>query len=162
MSSSPALAPARRAGRPHRSSRDLIVDAAIAVADEHGVDAISMNRLAQRLGVGTMTLYGYIPGKHALLDEMTAALLDETGPHPDPLSYLTSLDALASDHPSLPQLVAARSDMVWHRLTAIGGASEAGLRAALSYTIGHLLVRGAADADASDIGAGLRACLALR
>lgn len=47
-----------------------IVDAAVEIADEHGLDAVSIRSVASRLGVGAMTLYRYIPGKAELLDLM--------------------------------------------------------------------------------------------
>jgi AcrR family transcriptional regulator len=46
---------------------DRIVDAAITLADRDGVDALSMRRVAAELGVGTMSLYRYVPGKAELL-----------------------------------------------------------------------------------------------
>lgn len=47
-----------------------IVDTAISVADTDGIDALSMRRVARDLGVGTMSLYRYVPGKAELLDLM--------------------------------------------------------------------------------------------
>jgi AcrR family transcriptional regulator len=51
-------------------SVDLIVDTAIRIADEEGLEALSMRRVASELGVGTMSLYRYVPGKAELLDLM--------------------------------------------------------------------------------------------
>jgi AcrR family transcriptional regulator len=47
-----------------------IVDAAVEIADGHGLDAVSIRSVATRLGVGAMTLYRYIPSKAELLDLM--------------------------------------------------------------------------------------------
>ncbi len=47
-----------------------IVAAAIELADAEGLDAVSMRRVAERLGIGTMSLYTYVPGKGELLDLM--------------------------------------------------------------------------------------------
>lgn len=49
---------------------DQIVTAALTLVDREGVDALSMRRVARELGVGTMTIYRYIPGKAELLDLM--------------------------------------------------------------------------------------------
>jgi AcrR family transcriptional regulator len=49
---------------------DQIVEAAIALADAEGLAALSMRRVAEALGVGTMTLYRYVPGKAELIDVM--------------------------------------------------------------------------------------------
>lgn len=59
----------RRGPKP-RLTLDAIVDQAIAVADADGLEAVSMRRVATDLGVGTMSLYRYIPGKEELLDLM--------------------------------------------------------------------------------------------
>jgi AcrR family transcriptional regulator len=47
-----------------------IVTAAIDLADTEGVDALSMRNVAQRLGVGTMSLYTHVPNKTDLIDLM--------------------------------------------------------------------------------------------
>ncbi|MEU8106733.1 TetR/AcrR family transcriptional regulator [Nonomuraea muscovyensis] len=49
---------------------DMIVDAAIAVADEQGMAALSMRAVGERLGRTAMALYTYVPGKGELLDLM--------------------------------------------------------------------------------------------
>src|SRR5690606_33184773 len=43
--------------------------------DEEGVEALSMRRLAQKLGVGTMSLYRYVPSKGDLLNLMLDAVV---------------------------------------------------------------------------------------
>jgi AcrR family transcriptional regulator len=58
-------------------SRAEIVDAAIAVADAEGSDAISMRRIAQVLRAGTMSLYWHVANKEHLLDLMLDALIAE-------------------------------------------------------------------------------------
>jgi AcrR family transcriptional regulator len=50
--------------------------AALAVISERGTDA-GMEEIAQRAGVGVGTLYRRFPSKEALVDELTAALLDD-------------------------------------------------------------------------------------
>ncbi|MGW0252196.1 TetR/AcrR family transcriptional regulator [Nocardia goodfellowii] len=49
---------------------DQIVEAAVRVADTEGLEAVTMRRVATELGIGTMTLYRYLPGKGELLDLM--------------------------------------------------------------------------------------------
>jgi AcrR family transcriptional regulator len=51
-------------------SVEAVVKAAIELADQEGLDAVSMRRVAQRLDVGTMSLYTYVPAKAELLDLM--------------------------------------------------------------------------------------------
>jgi AcrR family transcriptional regulator len=54
-----------------------IAEAAIEVADTQGLDALSMRRVAEQLGVGTMSLYTYVPGKAELIDVMLDAVHGE-------------------------------------------------------------------------------------
>ena len=51
-------------------SLGIIVRAAIELAGEDGIAGLSMRRVAERLGVGTMSLYTYVPGKAELLELM--------------------------------------------------------------------------------------------
>lgn len=53
---------------------DEVVAAAIALADDEGLEAVTMRRLAQSLGKATMTLYTYVPGKTELVALMLDAL----------------------------------------------------------------------------------------
>ncbi|MFF2549878.1 TetR/AcrR family transcriptional regulator [Nocardia sp. NPDC058058] len=64
-------------------TRAAIVDTAITLADESGIDALSMRRIAERMGAGAMSLYRHIPNKDTLL----AAMTDEVArrnPYPPP------------------------------------------------------------------------------
>ena len=69
---------ATRARRP-ALTRESIADTALAMVDRDGVDALSMRRLADELGVGTMTLYGYFRSKEELLDAVMDASVIDTG-----------------------------------------------------------------------------------
>jgi AcrR family transcriptional regulator len=66
--------------RPGRSglSVDRIVAAAIEVADADGLPALSMRRVAEKLGVGTMSLYTHVPRKAELIDLMLDRAYGET------------------------------------------------------------------------------------
>jgi AcrR family transcriptional regulator len=71
--------------RPHRGagakrpalSRDQVVRAAIEFADEEGLEAMSMRRIAARLGAGTTSLYWHVPSKDALYELMFDAVMGE-------------------------------------------------------------------------------------
>ncbi|GAB3066287.1 TetR/AcrR family transcriptional regulator C-terminal domain-containing protein [Intrasporangium mesophilum] len=62
--------PATRRGPKAALSVQEIVAAAIALADEGGIDAVSMRAVGDRLGRTPMALYTYIPGKAELIDLM--------------------------------------------------------------------------------------------
>lgn len=56
-------------------SREEIVDAAIAIADSEGAEAVSMRRIAQVLRAGAMSLYWHLANKEHLLEQMLDALM---------------------------------------------------------------------------------------
>jgi AcrR family transcriptional regulator len=67
----PAAIP--RHGPRQQLSIDQVAAAATATADVESLEAVTMRRVAQDLGVAPMTLYTYVPGKAELLDLMLDA-----------------------------------------------------------------------------------------
>ena len=65
------------AARRPRYTRDQIAAAALAIADDEGIEAVSMRRVAAALGAGTMTLYHYVRTKDDLLDLMDDTIMGE-------------------------------------------------------------------------------------
>lgn len=64
--------------RPRGSlTQDEVVDVALVLIEEHGVEALTMRRLAEHLGVNPMTLYLRFDNKDALLAAMVARRLSE-------------------------------------------------------------------------------------
>jgi AcrR family transcriptional regulator len=53
-------------------SKERVLDAAVAFADEHGIEALSMRRLAKELGVEAMSLYNHVANK----DDLLAGIID--------------------------------------------------------------------------------------
>ena len=53
-------------------SKQRILEAAIAFADEYGVDALTMRKVADKLGCGVMSLYNHVSNK----DEMLVGMVD--------------------------------------------------------------------------------------
>jgi AcrR family transcriptional regulator len=60
-------------GRARGLRREQIVRAAITIADRDGLDALTMRRVAEQLGAGTMSLYWHVRNK----DELTELMRDE-------------------------------------------------------------------------------------
>jgi len=58
-------------------SRARIAAVAVELADEEGFEAVSMRRVAQELGAGTMTLYHYVANKDELVTLMLDAVMGE-------------------------------------------------------------------------------------
>jgi AcrR family transcriptional regulator len=58
-------------------TRELVVEAAVALADEGGVGSLTMRKLAQRLGVEAMSLYHHVADKDAIFDGIVDAVFAE-------------------------------------------------------------------------------------
>jgi AcrR family transcriptional regulator len=61
-------------------SRERILGAALAVADDDGVDAVTMRRLGDELGFEAMSLYRHVANKDEVLDGILDLVLGETTP----------------------------------------------------------------------------------
>ncbi|MFI5841988.1 TetR/AcrR family transcriptional regulator C-terminal domain-containing protein [Catenuloplanes sp. NPDC051500] len=108
------------AGRSGLSVR-TIVAAAIEIADAEGLEAAVMRRVAEHLGVGTMSLYTHVPGKTELTALMADTVLGELYPATRPGSHDDWRDglraiahenwALYERHPWLPSAVDGRGEL---------------------------------------------------
>ena len=96
--------------RPRGSlSRDQVIASALQLADQAGIDALSMPNLARALDCGVMTLYGYVDNKDDLLDAIAhRGLADLRLPRPlsrEPAVVLLAWGRAMRDtllaHPSL-------------------------------------------------------------
>ena len=58
-------------------SRDRVLRAAMTLADDAGIESLTMRRLAQELGVEAMTLYYYVANKDEILNGIVDVVLDE-------------------------------------------------------------------------------------
>src|SRR5712691_8577005 len=98
-----------------------IVTAAIDLADTNGVDTLSMRNVAERLGVGTMSLYTHVPSKTDLVDLMFDTAYGELyesieSPSKQPEGWRGALQFIANQncnlyrrHPWMLQIVTGRS-----------------------------------------------------
>ncbi|WP_408897462.1 TetR/AcrR family transcriptional regulator [Nocardioides sp. R1-1] len=69
----PSVGP-RRKGPGRSVSVEQLVAAALALADEHGLAGVTTRAVAERVGISTMSVYTYVPGKPELLDLMVDAV----------------------------------------------------------------------------------------
>jgi AcrR family transcriptional regulator len=77
----PPSSTTRRRPRPRTPlSRERVLRAAVGLADEDGLEALSMRSLAKTLGVEAMSLYNHVANKDALLDGMIELVFDEIEP----------------------------------------------------------------------------------
>ena len=67
-------------------SRERVLRAAVALADQSGIESLTMRRLGQELGVEAMSLYNHVANKDAILDGVVDLVLGDievppTGTH---------------------------------------------------------------------------------
>ncbi|MGW1780824.1 TetR/AcrR family transcriptional regulator [Streptomyces sp. NPDC002143] len=96
-------------------SRQRVLSAAVALADEGGVDALSMRRIAQALGVVPMALYKHVANKNELLDGMIDVLVGEIDPPAGDADWKTavrlrvlSARRMLLRHPWAPEVIESR------------------------------------------------------
>lgn len=107
----------RKPGRARvQLSRDLIFDAALAVADRDGAAAVTMRGVARQLGVEAMSLYHHIRDREDLLDGLAETMVRRGLPlHPQDLgvreilaAFARGIRAVALAHPDAFHLVGLR------------------------------------------------------
>ena len=52
-------------------TRERVLRAAVAMADERGVEALTMRAVGQELGVEAMSLYNHVSNKEDVLDDLS-------------------------------------------------------------------------------------------
>jgi AcrR family transcriptional regulator len=70
--------PRRRNAQP--LSEERLLDAALQLVDEAGIEALSMRRLGARLGIDPMAIYYYFPNKQALLQRLVETVFSSLRP----------------------------------------------------------------------------------
>ncbi len=58
-------------------TRERVLRAAVGIADERGIDALTMRNLGQELGVEAMSLYNHVSNKSDVLDGLVEVIVDE-------------------------------------------------------------------------------------
>jgi TetR/AcrR family tetracycline transcriptional repressor len=133
--------PRRRPGRPRPDrpvlTRPAILEAALALVDEAGIEALSMRRLAARLGVDAMSIYHHLPNKAAivsgLVDTVFAGMAPPPadGPWPDRVrAWARNYRDLALAHPHLVLQIVTDSAAATRATDLIGEPLDAALVAA--------------------------------
>lgn len=147
---------------PSRSAlnRQRVLRAALAYADHHGLEALSMHKLGVELGVKAMSLYNHVADKDDLLDGLVGLLWSEVAAEDPPSGdwksamrgLAISLRALVHRHPNVAPLIMSRQVMPEPALrvcdTYLQAMREGGvpeecavpfLRTVFAYGIGHAL-----------------------
>jgi AcrR family transcriptional regulator len=96
-------------------SKARVLDAAVALADEGGVDALSMRKIALALGVVPMALYKHVANKNELLDGMIDAVVGEIDPPAAGVGWKTAIRMrvlsarrMLLRHPWAPEVIESR------------------------------------------------------
>jgi len=104
--------PPEEGGRTKLTKR-AVVDRALALADATGLDALTIRKLAQELGVTPMALYWHFRGKDELLDGLADRVWSEIDAEVDPeaswsdqlRTMVESLVRVLRAHPAAPELL---------------------------------------------------------
>ncbi|WP_436775913.1 TetR/AcrR family transcriptional regulator [Yinghuangia sp. YIM S09857] len=140
-------------------TREHVIDAALAMVEREGADALTMRKLAEQLGVTTPTIYWHVGGRDEVLDAALARFAEQHEPQPPAsrspreriVHLLRQMFEGGLEYPHITKLSTERVGVVhlalpWHRVVANEIAS-AGLRGeeagaalhALLYTVGGLV-----------------------
>lgn len=133
-----------------------VVDAALALADERGLAAVTMRAVSERTGVSPMSVYTYVPGKPELLDLMVDARYARMARPPwagepwrDRLTVVADANRdLLTTHPWLTEVAALSRPPLGpgvlakyeHELAALDdtGLTDVDVDAALTYLLGFV------------------------
>jgi AcrR family transcriptional regulator len=89
-------------------TRQRVLEAAVELADRHGIESVSMRRLGQELGVEAMSLYTHVRSKDDLLDGMVEVVM----------SQVPAVDSRSDWKPALRQaILGARGVLLRHPWT---------------------------------------------
>jgi TetR/AcrR family tetracycline transcriptional repressor len=145
---------------------DDIVRSALALIDSDGLAAFSIRRLADKMDIGTMTVYYYFENKAEILDGVSLFVLSKIQPshntsvswHENLAQLIRDLYTALNDHPSVTDLLlsqALKGPRLHHvRESLLGSLNDAGfgeqdavesLSALISYAFGFSVARRALE-----------------
>jgi AcrR family transcriptional regulator len=126
---------ARASGPERVTSFENVLDTAERILDQEGLNALTMRRLADELGVSSMTVYGYLANKDELLQAVAARVLGGLEHQSESLGWerrltdvATELRRLLRKHPGVTEIVLSRPAPALDRFreTMLSILSEAG------------------------------------
>jgi AcrR family transcriptional regulator len=108
------MVPSKRRAVP--LTKDELFERALAIADEQGLEALTMRRLADDVGVEAASLYHHVPNKDALIDGVLVRMRSEMRiPDPLPADWMALMEAIFAEyrrvlaaHPNLLPLAGRR------------------------------------------------------
>jgi len=130
-----------QAERPSRLTRDRVLEAAMTLADQAGIESVTMRRLGEELGVGPMALYRHVANKDDLVDAMVDVVFGEIGLPSSGADWRTAMRDRA---------IAVRDALVRHRWAT--GLLESRMNPGPANLQHHDAVLGSLRAAGFDIG----------
>ena len=132
-------------------SRERVLQGAIAVADQGGIEALTMRKLAQDLGVEAMSLYYHVSNKDQVLDGVVDLIIDEingaAGEIDDPIrsdewKTVMRLRILAARqvllrHPWAPEVIETRTTMIPSIIIYFEGLLRVFRSGGFTYDVAH-------------------------
>jgi TetR/AcrR family transcriptional regulator, tetracycline repressor protein len=116
-----------------------VLEAALQIVDEQGLDGLTMRRLGAALGVDPMTVYHYVPDKSALFDGLVESVYAEivipspTGVWVDDLRAIArSTRTALLAHPHLISVIGSRPPITEAAFDLMEAVTAIGLRAGFS------------------------------
>ena len=109
--------PRRPRARERRFTLDEVLEGALALIDDEGLNALTMRRLGDALGVSGMSLYGYVRTKEEIIDGVYGYALDHINADLDPddawdeqlATAIRKIHTTLNEHPGLVDLLLDRS-----------------------------------------------------
>jgi AcrR family transcriptional regulator len=131
-------------------NRHRVLRAAMDLADREGIDAVTMRRLGQELGIEAMSLYHHVADKEAILGGLVDLLVAEIAPATPGAEWKAALRERAMSahemvrrHPWAPRLILSRPNMrpsLLHYMDWLNGELlDAGFSHAIVHEAGHAL-----------------------
>ena len=131
-------------------SRERVLRAAVELADHGGIDALSMRKLGQELGVEAMSLYNHVSSKEDLLDGVVGLIVEQIDAAPADLDWknamrrqLMSARGVLAEHPWAPAVFESRTGitptMMQYMDSIIGILLAGGLSVDLTHHALHVL-----------------------
>jgi len=132
-------------------NRDRVLGAAVSIADSDGIDAVTMRRVGQELGVEAMSLYNHVANKDDLLDGMVETIVDEViemvatqDPPETPDDWkraardrILSAREVMLAHPWAPAVIETRTDMTPELVRYFDGLLGILLAGGMTFDLGH-------------------------
>ncbi len=138
-----AMTPPPATTKKQRLTADRVLDGALALADEIGVEGFTIRKLADTLATKPMTIYHHVPSKEAIVDGMVDRVFAEIDRPPTDLDWKTAIrhrclsarDALAR-HPWAAPLMESRTnpgpETLGHHDAVLGCLRRGGLSLAMT------------------------------